>query len=55
MTYLLGELLKHRNFPPKLVVAASGKDPTLRYAPSQVGICGFFFNKKETRQTCSSV
>ena len=36
MTYLLGEFLKHRNFPPKLVVAASGKDPTLRYAPSQV-------------------
>ena len=28
MTYLLGELLNHRKFPPELVVAASGKDPS---------------------------
>ena len=27
-TYLLGDFLKHRNFPPELVVAASGKDPS---------------------------
>ena len=28
MTYLLGALLKNINFPPKFVVAASGKDPS---------------------------
>ena len=28
MIYLLGDFLKHRKFPSKLVVAASGKDPS---------------------------
>ena len=28
MTYLLGDFLRHRKFPSKLVVAASGKDPS---------------------------